>query len=326
MIYKKSVVLSSVAGGNEKAVVSLEYDGGEILGNVRLYNFEKEPCGILSLGILNGKDVLKAGLTHENEWIYSFKLNSSASLNAFSCALINFDKGEAKPLLLGATSGAQSNEENLCNSMSIFEEEPSVKKVKEVLDKNQIFLEDQEEVDELAEQAVCGYQDESKCSQCKYRDAFFKLEGDSNLVQESEDVSFFDGIREQIDELFEKYPKEDILSQIIPDSKWVKIENEGKGEYYVVGLLYSDNKIKYVCYGVPSMFSNEPPKEFSEYCQWLPIDTEKEGGFGYWIAYQDADTGENVKMEFETVWIYTHNKSLSTLIYNKFQLYLSVTC
>ena len=63
MIYKKSVVLSSLNGGKEKAVVTFEYDGGETIGNVRLYNFSKEPEGVLSLGILqDGKIFLAIAL------------------------------------------------------------------------------------------------------------------------------------------------------------------------------------------------------------------------------------------------------------------------
>ena len=301
MIYKKSVVLTGVDGGKEKAVVSLEYDGGEMLGNVRLYNFDKEPNGILSLGILCGNEVLKAGLTRENGSFYTFKLNGAKELNSFSCALVNFDKGEAKPLLLGSTNGISASEENICNSMSIFESEPKVDNIKNTLDQNGVFLEDQEEIDELSQKVVNDFDCENKCTECMYRDAFFKLEDDTGPKPEEPEETFFDGVKEQIETLFNKYPAEEILAEIIPDSKWVKIDNDQKGEYYVVGLLYEDNKIKYICYGVPSVYADAPPEELAGFSQWLPIDSSKEQGFGYWITYQDAETGENVKVDFETV-------------------------
>lgn len=301
MIYKKSIVLSGVDGGKEKAVVSIEYDGGELLGNVRLYNFDKEPDGILSLGILSGKDVLKAGLTRENNSFYTFKLSAVKELTTFSCALVNFDKGEAKPLLLGSTNGTPKSEEGLLGSLSIFDSEPSIQNVKDTLDENGIIMEDQDEIDRLAQGEVGTFDCESKCSDCKYRDAFFKLDDDTSGEPEPEPETFFDGIKEQIETLFGKYPEEEFLSQIIPDSKWVKIDNDDKGEYYVVGLLYEDNKIKYICYGVPSIYSDTPPKELAGFSQWLPIDSGKEQGFGYFITYQDAETGENVKLNFETV-------------------------
>ena len=104
MIYKKSVVLSSVKGQKEKAVVTLNCNDMEISGVVRLYNFASEPVGILSLGILSEGKVMKAGLIKDSQDVYTFKLPNS-DLNCFSCAIINFVGGEAKPLLLGGTNG-----------------------------------------------------------------------------------------------------------------------------------------------------------------------------------------------------------------------------
>ncbi|MBE7082176.1 MAG: hypothetical protein E7378_00635 [Clostridiales bacterium] len=297
MIYKKSVVLSSVGGGKQKGVLNLEYDGGEMLGNVKLYNFDSEPDGILSVGILHDNKVIKAGLTHENAGSYSFKLSGGKEFNQFTCAIVNFVNGEAKPILLGATNGASTMEERLAGSFEIFESEPSVQNVENILDQNQVYLEDQDEIDCMIDSAVCG----DKCSACKYRDAFFKQEDLIVEEEEEKEETFFDGIKEQVDTLFEKYPEEEILKEIIPNSKWVKIDYEEKGEYYVVGLMYENDQIKYVCYGVPSIYSDEPPKELQGFAQWLPIDTTKEKGFGYWITYQDADSGENVQLDFETV-------------------------
>ena len=92
-----------------------------------------------------------------------------------------------------------------------------------------------------------------------------------------------------------------MLSQIIPFSKWVKIDNEESGDYYVLGLIYEDDSVKYICYGVPAMYSNEPPKELKDCAQWLPIDSTKEKEYGYWITYQDAASGDNVKASFTVV-------------------------
>lgn len=300
MVYKKSVVLSSVNGGREKAVLNLESNNNEILGTVRLYNFDSEPAGILSLGILCEKEVLKAGLIQERGGVYSFKLNTAKELNIFSCAVVNLVQGEAKPLLMGASGGISSSEEKLTNALCVFDEEPTVERVKEVLDQNEIYLEDQEEIDNLIEKHFDNNCD-SKCAECKYRDAFFKLEDDVSFKEEEKEETFFDGVKEQIESLFNKYPEDEILKQIIPNSKWVKIDYDDKGEYYVVGLLYENNKIKYVCYGVPSTYSDEPPKELRGFAGWLPIDASKEKGFGYWVTYQDAETGDNVKLNYELV-------------------------
>lgn len=301
MIYKKSVVMSSVTNGKEKGVLTLEVDSGEIFGNVKLYNFNKEPEGILSLGILSNDRVIKAGLTKEKENFYTFKVNGENDLNNFSCALVNLNKGEASPLLKGSTNRTITNEDRLTSALSVFDSEPSVSGVERELDINNIYLDDQEEIDEFIERELHSESCDNKCSECKYRDAFFKLEDDMVEPIKETDESFYMDIKEQLDALFNKYPEEEILKEIIPDSKWVKIDYENKGEYYVVGIMYEDNKVKYVCYGVPSIYGGEPPKELKGFCQWLPIDISKEKGFGYWITYQDAISGENVVMDYETI-------------------------
>lgn len=301
MIYKKSVVLTSVKAGKEKGVLTLEYDAGELIGNVRLYNFDKEPDGILSVGILHNGQVYKAGLMQENVGFYTFKLNSSQEMSAFSCAVVNFVNGEPKPLLHGATGGALKTEERLLNSLSVFDEKPNIANIEKALDQNGIVFEDQEEIDAFIDSQVANCT--NNCSECKYRDAFFKME--DKIVPQEEIVvpeeTFFDGIKEQITTLFDRFPEEDILKEIILDSKWAKIDMEETGEYYVVGLMYENDAIKYVCYGIPSVYGDEPPKELKGFAQWLPIDSTKIDGFGYWITYQDADTGENVKLEFENI-------------------------
>ncbi len=301
MVYKKSVVLTSVNKGKEKGVLTIENDGGEIVGNVRLYNFSKEPDGILSVGILHNGQVLKAGLVCESAGFYTFALNGSSQLNNFSCAIVNFVNGEASPLLHGACGTIPTTEEMLANSLSVFESEPTYNNVKNILDQNGVVFEDQKEIDKLIDLEMMSC--DNRCSECKYRDAFFKLEDSISEEndQEEQEESFFDGIKEQIETLFDKFPEEEILKEIIPDSKWVKIDYEEKGEYYVVGLMYEDGKIRYVCYGVPSIYSDEPPKDLKGFAQWLPIDSGKQEGFGYWLTYQDAETGENVKLEYENM-------------------------
>lgn len=105
---------------------------------------------------------------------------------------------------------------------------------------------------------------------------------------------FYNMIAEQLDELFDKYPKENNLEKLIDNSKWVKINHEEENKYYVVGIIYINQDIKYICYGVPGNYYTEPPMELKNYSQWLPVDTMNPYDNGYWVMYQDADTGENV--------------------------------
>ena len=109
------------------------------------------------------------------------------------------------------------------------------------------------------------------------------------------DGDFFDLISEQIDDLFEKYPAEEDLERIVPNSKWVRVDYEGSDKSYVIGLIYEMEVLKYVAYGVPAT-SSDISQGIDEYSQWLPIDPANPDGKGYFVIYQDAVTGKSIRL------------------------------
>ena len=109
-------------------------------------------------------------------------------------------------------------------------------------------------------------------------------------VEEKEVANFYCSIKKSLDETFTCYPNVKLLEDMIPYSTWVEIKKEAP---YVVGLIREGDKPKYVCYGVESDNSHTPPKDVERYCQWLPTEEYK----GYWIIFQDADTGETLLRE-----------------------------
>lgn len=111
---------------------------------------------------------------------------------------------------------------------------------------------------------------------------------------ESGNHKFYDMISEQLEELFGRYPRESNLSKLIDNSSWVKISSDNDNKYYVVGIIKSNDDIKYICYGVPGVYNQEPPMEMRNYSQWLPVDVRDPFSQGYWVMYQDANTGENI--------------------------------
>lgn len=108
---------------------------------------------------------------------------------------------------------------------------------------------------------------------------------------------FYDMISDQLQELFQNYPKETNLCKLIDNSNWIKIDTGIDNKNHVIGIITHNNDIKYICYGVPSTYSTTPPTEMRGYCQWLPIDTQDPYNNGYWVMYQDADTGENILID-----------------------------
>lgn len=112
-----------------------------------------------------------------------------------------------------------------------------------------------------------------------------------------DDKNFYDQIKNQIDQLFEQYQREEELERILPNSKWVKVKYENSDNFYVLGLIFDEDQIKYISYGLPASDPNKPPKDLQEYAQWLPLDTNNPQGEGYWLVYQSADSGESIAVE-----------------------------
>lgn len=100
--------------------------------------------------------------------------------------------------------------------------------------------------------------------------------------------NFYYAVKPQIDEMFVCYPREDVLCDAVPNSKWVRVDV--KDGCYVVGVLFNEDEPSFICYGVPSPEKTTPPKELQNACVWLPV-----GDGGYWIIYQSARNGEIVK-------------------------------
>lgn len=104
--------------------------------------------------------------------------------------------------------------------------------------------------------------------------------------------NFYYAVKPQIDELFICYPAEPLLEEVVPNSKWVRVDAEDG--YYVVGVLYDGNEPSFICYGVPECVPDAPsPKELEDMCVWLPLNAPTL--VGYWMIYQSAKTGEIIR-------------------------------
>ncbi len=302
---KKSIVLSDLETSNKKAVLSLEEDGVGISGTLRLYNFPENLPGISSLGFYVDKKVYKAGLTLKSPMLYEFFISLEKIPSKFTCAVVNFQNAQSKPILYGSSQG--SSDDLYASIIGEISKDNSLSNTQKVLDKYDVDFAEEEkvEIEKEIDNSLCG----ENCENCIYKAYFYenndkKTQISANLAdenkkeekQEEEKELFFDKLKPQIDKLFENNPVEENLQAIIPSSKWVKVDFEDDGDFYVFGLLYDeDDNVKFVCYGVPAVFEEEPPKELSGYPVWLPLDENKQDGFGYWLTYQDASTGEPVK-------------------------------
>ncbi len=301
MISKKSIVLNGVENKSQRAVLTIECDGDMANGRVRLYNFGIEPRGIISLGINDGKSVTKAGLTHSSGMLFTFKSELKSIPEKFSCAIVNFVNGKPKPLLYGCSDGYQDKEVVFEQVIDSLKDSKNMEEVEKVLDKYDIDYEDSDkaEIEEEISKAMNVDTCTKDCDNCEYKKFYLshtrKMDTVTEDKEEPRSSKFYDEMKMQIDSLFESNPSEDYLMDLLPNSKWVKVNIDDNGDYYVLGLIYDEDNLKYICYGVPGVYQKTPPRELSGYPVWFPLDENKPEGFGYWLSYQDADTGESVK-------------------------------
>lgn len=325
---KQTIILSGE--GNEVATLSLEKNGNGIIGNLKLFNANFKDDLMLGLSS-NGNEIFKQNVSFLNGNTYTFKINNFNSLENLGCVLVQKKDNKYVPLLWGKKhdvkdkilaefndsylSGINNNlpksedgsnlknNENLYSSSDEEIENLINEELKDIKDLNldsvlasnyngnieRSQVENLNEINNVEISKQSDFEDELKTKISNGKDIFFE---ENKKLGDFNGNEFFDLISEQIDDLFDNYPRLDELEELIPNSKWVKIDFENNGNEYVLGLIYDGFDLKYICYGVPGTFNSEPPKQLGE-CQWLPLNP-KSPSDGYWVIYQDANTGEKV--------------------------------
>ncbi len=298
MLSKKSIVLNGVSDREKRAVLTLENDEEFTTGNVRLYNFGILPRGIISLGICHDGQVTKAGLTHTGGMVFTFNCSLKKIPQNFSCAIVNFLDGEPTPILYGNSEGYGDADALFDNVISSLSKATNTADVEKVLDEGGV--EYAEELEREVEEEIDRCMTCQDCENCKYKQFYMQSVSTMSEKEETSPVKmeFYDEMKGQIEDLFANNPSEEYLQELIPNSKWVKV-SLGSNDYYVLGLIYEEEKLKYICYGVPGVYQKNAPRELSGYPVWFPLDGERPQGFGYWLSYQDADSGESVKAVVE---------------------------
>lgn len=119
-----------------------------------------------------------------------------------------------------------------------------------------------------------------------------KYTADKAVKEKIKPASFYEQTKKQLDELFSLHTRYSELEKLMPSSRWVKVDFDGSGKFYVVGIIGA--KPDYICYGVPGDYSPVSPTELDGYCAFVPISPEKPQGKGFWLMFQDAESGASV--------------------------------
>lgn len=168
------------------------------------------------------------------------------------------------------------------------------------MDISDLFSDDEAELDEFIEDQIAetalvppaepepvpSSQDESDR----------ELEPSAHEVEQT--GNFYSLIQPQLDELFGRFPHFAELENLVANTEWVKVNySPNDSQHYILGKLYDGEIVTHLCYGIPAASrATAPPVSLIDYCQWLPIDLNDTDGAGYWVMYQSAETGENVRL------------------------------
>ncbi len=105
---------------------------------------------------------------------------------------------------------------------------------------------------------------------------------------------YYLAIKGEIDELFSKYPLDKTLLKAFPTGKFVRLRGSELSPTYLVGVLYEEEKVRYICYALKAEDKTAPPKELKNVCSFVPTKAYDEEE-GFFVIFQSATTGECIK-------------------------------
>ncbi len=278
--FKKFVILKQAPAGNGfNCAIKFECD-----------NFTTSIKGqILSNGSIEDKYYLLAKIGEEKTCkleLLGGKIDFDLKGNAESGFVIAILKCDLKTPVLYASS---DNDFDLTKLLSDVESDAPTS----VYDDEIIATENYYEGDNFDRQNVYIVDNDRSCEN---KNSTPKTEEESRTVLhekfDDDRQTFFEKIKERLDEILSSHDSDDSLCALIPNSKFAKINYDGE-RFYSVGKIYKNQTPKYVCYAVYGSYKNAP-LELKNYCSFLPLNPFYPLGDGYYVIFQCATTGEIV--------------------------------
>ncbi len=313
--YKKVLILKEQTKG-------YSVNGKELSGVVRVEH--EDATTSLSLSLINfcsiGESYYCSVLFENNEQCF-FELGKKPtghikifhclrSFNEFSVVVFICDnlRKEIIPVAFSTTEGGVSVETliQMCKAHYFFSTN------NEQYDDEAVATEDYYSLEEGINQKIeiiNGWKDEHKGNDFAKEYKYCQKEkekgddGDNFLQDEEEFIQspiytrehpYYLTAKRELDELFDKFPKDHSLSSILPTGTFCKIPYS-EDRYYIVGTVKEQNEMKYICYGVPGEYSKNPPEKLKGRCTFVPRSIFDLQGEGFWMMFQDAISGECIK-------------------------------
>ncbi len=317
-MFCKTIILSNsnnINTNSPKGILTLSKQDNKVLGKIRLYNISTLPINS-KIGLYINEKVYTSAIVKKTHH-FEFNLDENIDITqSIYCAIIDNSLGTKNVLLEGGSFNG-----------FYFADSP----IDAVLEAKDEQLD--QEIDKALSVDECN--DCKDCTNCEYKKFFYQNQSSSDItsqnienialentvdndekdieqpqdepenptdlsneneVKTGEQLAFLNEIIYQLDEMFAKYPSDDMLNSIIPDSKFIKVDGANP---YVLGAMYENKFLKYIAYGVPATYNSLPPADLGKHYQWLPLNPNDVMSDGYYMIYQDATNGTIVEIKFE---------------------------
>ncbi len=231
-------------------------------------------------------------------------LSPSPSIKEGLSVLLCFSRGEAQPLAYGRCGLAPEQYSSLLAVFSTQEKskgEKSTSKKVETVEKESAAQGERfrpvYEDEAIAQDNYFQSNDAEQTSSCSAEQAQTgdcATNGGKN--EENQDLflrckgklSYYRSIEERIEEVFARFPKDETLRAVFPQSRWANKEGA------LMGVIYREGQPRYLC--VAKKSTGAPPKEMRGKSIFVPLSPYCENE-GYDVVFQDADTGEYVAIK-----------------------------
>lgn len=287
---RKVLVMNRFENGKQQTCGLLTLEQKENLtGRLRVYDLDTHANLKLSLKIGDNRLLFDNILSPENFLFSTIYHNLNSPIYA---TLFSDDNGQIHVIASGHSEGEQMQPDDMFDD---YKNDKTLNEIKQMIDA---------EIDK--QNGIANGQDGGKVDDEKkdVNASAVKEKSQENIEQISiendtenpKNEIFFELIKPQIDELFSTFPHNKELEQKIENSSWINVSNGG--ESYVLGQIFDDEDVAFICYGIPAEnMQIEPPKHLKKFCQWLPLSAYKPEEKGFWVMYQNAKTGENVVID-----------------------------
>ncbi len=311
MYLKRTIILSNVKTASK--ILLIVEKSEKVVAKIKGVNFEGDTWAAFSF---NGAPLMLERIVSEQDYYYA-DLPPYTNINEEICCAV-FSSNESANVYYGGTENKDSFYATFLKALPEFKIQ-----INFILDeeKSKLFEQNESEVEkqidsELTNQILCECmrkECEDKCKDCTYKRAFYEkqLAKATEKIDDKEEKKQFEQVEEikekehskktfyyavegSLSELFKAYPNDEALEKLIANSRFVKVDYEGDGNFYSVGVIYDDKgEEKYICYAIYGNKNSPPPKELEGFSQWLEVEND----FGYYLMYQDAESGENIRVD-----------------------------